>query len=277
MKHDQNGPCGHLKNGPSRHLAHIANAAVAKHVSHGLMFLLLYVIFMSLLASYVLMWEHSTLALVGIYLMPLVFAFWGHHSGILSRQPAPVTVKPATAASPKTSTTKVLPLAALPNTGFALHDSLYQTVTALYSRAQHKSLVVAVNIHTNVPEWVAGPGEELRHVLNTLLTNAVKHTDQGEISLSVKTLEKSQGNVLLRFQIKDTGVGMSPATQLALQKATDLDDPHCDASHSDSLAECRPIVEAMGGHLGISSQLREGTAIWFTVILRKLQAPELAA
>lgn len=254
-------------------LKHIFSAEVSKHVSHAMLLVLLYVIFISFLANYLLLQRGSVVALIGVYCMPLLFAYWGHVAGkMLLRSPLDRKsgARPAAA-----NTTSAAPISLHPyneDVVYDLHALLKQSLAPLHLQAQAKGLQLSLELHENVPQWIVGDQSDLELVLHTLLDNAVKHTPHGEVNLNIKCLEQAQGSVLLRIEILDTGIGISPE-----QQATLFSVGRADQAKSDCLATCQPLVEALGGRLGVSSKPQQGSAFWFTAILRKQHSPELAA
>ncbi|MCP4395776.1 MAG: response regulator, partial [bacterium] len=150
-------------------------------------------------------------------------------------------------------------------------------------RAERKGINFHLESADNLPRIVFGDERRLRQILLNVLGNAVKFTDQGNVTLRVSALlpegegvllpspsrRGAGGEVLLRFEIHDTGMGISPehletiftpfeqvGEQKRYAKGTGL-----------GLAISRKLVELMGGQLCVSSQLKVGTQFWFEFAL----------
>ncbi len=252
---------------------------------HALLFVVLYVLFAGLLAISGIVEQISmdtgsgngqnNSGLLLLYLMPLIFAVWGHEAAtILIRKANKIAHKSERGgrALPVSDVDPCGTGTAVGDSSFNLHELIYHCMTALTARAQRKTLILSINIHSNVPVWVTGNESELCQVIRGLLNNAVKFTDSGEIALNAKTLEESRGKVLLRIEILDTGIGMSPETQTRI---FDYDAP--DGAEDDSLSVCKSLIETMGGKMGVNSERYHGSTFWFTTLLHKHSARGIAA
>lgn len=147
-------------------------------------------------------------------------------------------------------------------------------------RAQHKGLELYLDLDVDLPYLIRGDTIRLRQVLTNLVDNAVKFTEKGEIALSVHVQEETLDNVLLRFSVHDTGIGISadlrerllqpfPQTQVDLS----LDSRH--GGTGLGLIISRQIVELMSGSVGVDSELGKGSDFWFTVSFPKVNNPEV--
>ncbi len=146
---------------------------------------------------------------------------------------------------------------------------------ALALRAHEKNLELVGHIAPDTPLHLLGDPSRLRQVLTNLIGNAIKFTEHGEIVLSVEPEQITEADTVLRFSVKDTGIGI-PADK--------LDDIFCaftqghlsSASKYDGsglgLAISKHLVEAMGGRIWASSEPGEGSAFYFTAKF-ELQAP----
>ena len=132
-------------------------------------------------------------------------------------------------------------------------------------KAEQKGLEFVLAAAHNLPESVRADERRLRQVLLNLLDNAVKFTDQGKIVLQVDTLSANDSEARLRFQVSDTGVGMSPE-QLGriFQPFVQVGDIHHRAAGMGlGLAICRRLVNLMRGEIQVRSETGKGTAFWF--------------
>jgi signal transduction histidine kinase len=119
-----------------------------------------------------------------------------------------------------------------------------------------------------------GDEKRLKQVISNLLANAVKFTpENGEISFSAKKAEEENNNIVLRFEVKDNGIGISEDQQEALFTMFEQVDGGLTRKHGGigiGLALSRRIIEMMGGEIWIESELDKGATFSFTGNFRKL-------
>jgi PAS domain S-box-containing protein len=120
-------------------------------------------------------------------------------------------------------------------------------------------------------------GDELllNQVLNNLLSNAEKFTEKGTIGISVKKLQKQGDEVLLQFQVYDTGIGIGEdQISLIFQKfkQVNLHDRHKTKGTGLGLSIVKQLIELMGGEIMVKSVLNQGTTFTFTLPLKKAGA-----
>lgn len=154
----------------------------------------------------------------------------------------------------------------LQNIPFDLRDLLAETFGEVSAPAKIKNLSLQQNIAPSIPASLSGDPARLRQVLTNLIGNAIKFTDAGEIAVQVSHLETAENGVQLRFEIRDSGIGIDP-------KIVDrVFDPFHQADVSNTrtyggtglgLTICKQHVTAMGGQLGVTSQPGTGSVFWF--------------
>ena len=123
---------------------------------------------------------------------------------------------------------------------------------------------------------VHGDARRLSQVLLNLTSNAVKFTEQGSITVRAQLLQDSPSQVVLRFEVQDTGIGIAPADQLRIFRAFEQVDSSTTRPYGGSglgLAISKRLVQMMHGTIGVDSQQGAGATFWFTVQLSK---PRLA-
>ncbi|WP_083876559.1 ATP-binding protein [Ideonella sp. B508-1] len=160
---------------------------------------------------------------------------------------------------------------------FALDMVLSRVQALIGEAAQRKQLRLSSRLDPAVPTWLMGDPLRLGQVLINLGHNAVKFTDQGEVALTVQALERQPDSVLLRFAVRDSGVGIAPEDQPRLFQEFEQLDNSSTRRHGGTglgLAISRQLVRLMGGEIGVDSQLGQGATFWFTVRLPVAMAPE---
>ncbi len=172
---------------------------------------------------------------------------------------------------------------ALESRDFSL-DEVFGRVTALVGlKAQKKGLELLLPSSPDVPPVLVGDPMRLLQVLVNLCGNAVKFTDKGEIAVTVRSVASAADTVLLRFDVKDTGIGLAPAQVDALFRPFSQVDASSTRAHGGAglgLAICRELVALMGGEIGVDSTPGVGSAFHFTARLglgSTAQAPARAS
>ncbi len=119
-----------------------------------------------------------------------------------------------------------------------------------------------------------GDENRIRQVLNNLVSNALKFTERGEITVSVSVIEESKDSTKLHFTIKDTGVGISEQNLSKLfQVFSQADDSNTRKFGGTGLglSIAKRLVELMGGEIGVDSKLSAGSTFWFDLTLENGQ------
>ncbi len=145
--------------------------------------------------------------------------------------------------------------------------------------ALEKHLAVHVRLEPDVPQWVAGDPTRLRQTLLNLLTNALKFTERGSVTLTVRR-EHPRANGRLRFEIADTGIGIPEDRQHLLFEQFAQVDATTARRYGGTglgLAIAKRLAEAMGGTIGVVSEVGTGSTFWFNADLPPVQPPDAAA
>jgi signal transduction histidine kinase/CheY-like chemotaxis protein/HPt (histidine-containing phosphotransfer) domain-containing protein len=151
---------------------------------------------------------------------------------------------------------------------FHLDEVVHRVRTIVGHKAQEKHLPLRIVVGDGVPRSLVGDPLRLAQVLVNLCNNAVKFTDAGEIVVSCSLAQRSDDKqVLLRFAVRDTGIGMSE------EQAGRLFQPFVQADSSTTrryggtglgLAISRQLAQLMGGEIGVNSEPGRGSEFWFT-------------
>ncbi len=162
----------------------------------------------------------------------------------------------------------------LETTAFNLRELLDGVLEMMERPAEAKGLRLHLQIDSNVRLSVRSDPVRLRQVLTNLIGNAVKFTERGTITVAVKRLNETAAQHHLRFEVRDTGIGISPDAQARLFRAFSQADASTTRLYGGTglgLAICKRIVELMNGRIGVESEPRHGSCFWFEVPLLKVQ------
>jgi signal transduction histidine kinase/CheY-like chemotaxis protein/ligand-binding sensor domain-containing protein len=166
---------------------------------------------------------------------------------------------------------------------FDLRSTLEDVNDVLALRAHQKGLELACVLDPGVPTWVQGDPSRLRQVITNLVGNAVKFTESGEVVLEVSVAEEDEESALLKFAVRDTGIGI-PREKLGI-----LFQPFAQVDSSTTrrfggsglgLSISQRLAVLMGGTVGVESEPGKGSTFWFTARLGKqvtTEHPVLAA
>ncbi|KOO15925.1 chemotaxis protein CheY [Vibrio xuii] len=157
---------------------------------------------------------------------------------------------------------------------FNLYSMVDDTKHLLDGRAKEKSLELACTIESDVEKFWHGDVTRISQVLNNLVGNAIKFTDQGYVDIYVSLDPDCDGHVL--FEVSDSGVGISEQEQVTLFDAFTQASGGVSSKGGTGLglAISKRIVEAMHGKLLVESHVGEGSRFWFSIPLDAGQAVE---
>lgn len=163
---------------------------------------------------------------------------------------------------------------------FGLEEIVDGVVALLAPRARQKGVALNAEIHPAVARAYRGDPSRLRQILLNLAGNAVKFTEEGRVSITVRPADDGeplpQGTTRLAFTLADTGIGMTPDQMGRLfQKFSQADNSITRRFGGTGLglAICRQLVELMGGDIQVESRLGEGSRFSFTLALPPAAAP----
>jgi signal transduction histidine kinase/AmiR/NasT family two-component response regulator len=154
------------------------------------------------------------------------------------------------------------------STAFDLLDTVGKTVELFDLQARGKGLTLDWAVAGGVSTRLVGDPARLRQVLLNLLGNAVKFTEKGGVHLEIAQTEDINGGVVLRFSVRDTGIGISEAAQKKLFQSFTQADSSTTRKFGGTglgLAICRRLVELMGGGIAVNSAPGGGTVFCFTL------------
>lgn len=161
----------------------------------------------------------------------------------------------------------------LETTNFNLRDLLEAVMQLMERPAEAKGLRLHLHLDPGVRLPVRGDPVRLRQVLTNLISNAVKFTERGAISVSVRRVGETASQHQLRFEVRDTGIGIAPEAQTRLFHAFTQADASTTRLYGGTglgLAICQRIVDLMGGRIGVQSDPGHGATFHFEVPLLKV-------
>jgi len=159
-------------------------------------------------------------------------------------------------------------------TGFNLRELMDGVIQVMERAAQTKGLRLGLQIDPGVRLPVRGDPVRLRQVLGNLISNAVKFTERGSVAVHVRRLGETAAQHQLRFEVRDTGIGISTEGRSRLFQAFSQADASTTRLYGGTglgLAISRRIVELMDGRIGVDSEPGAGSTFWFEIPLRKAQ------
>ena len=154
------------------------------------------------------------------------------------------------------------------STPFFLDDVLENLSSILSIKAREKDLELVFEISPYLPRGLIGDPLRLGQILLNLCSNAVKFTDRGEIVLSADVASRDEAGVLVRFSVRDTGIGLTPEQQKKLFRSFTQADTSTTRKFGGTglgLAISKNLAELMGGEIGVTSEFGQGSTFWFTV------------
>lgn len=177
---------------------------------------------------------------------------------------------------------------------FFLHEEIHQVIKLLSLKAKGKGIELFSRIQSTVPSCIIGDPARLKQILINLTNNAIKFTNEGNVIVSVETIELTAENIknnkkyipdeflntadtpydviLLKFAVSDTGIGISPEEQESLfHEYAQLENPLIRQFEGTGLglSISKNLTELMHGKIGVVSKKGAGSTFWFTLALRK--------
>ena len=162
---------------------------------------------------------------------------------------------------------------------FDLRELVHGVASMLVAAAHNKHLELIVSLANDLPDLCYGDSARVSQVLANLLTNAVKFTSAGEIVVRVTCESRSGQELVVRFAVSDTGIGVEPAALKRIFGAFAQADSSTTRQYGGTglgLAICEQLVELMGGTIDVESRPGAGSTFWFAIPLTATRSDEAA-
>ncbi len=157
-------------------------------------------------------------------------------------------------------------------TGLKVRKVVEEVIDSLNTTAERKGLELSVNIDDQISPLLRGDPIRVRQILTNILSNAIKFTDHGRIVVDVKKVKNFTTKELVRFSVKDQGIGISPDQTEKLFNAFTQGDNSSTRKFGGTglgLAISKKIVELLKGQIGVESKLGVGSNFWFEIPFSK--------
>lgn len=154
---------------------------------------------------------------------------------------------------------------------FSLEEVFDQSLDIVAARAQEKGLLLASYLDTAIPAQLLGDPARIRQILLNFLSNAVKFTSEGQVIARAVTESKTSQLVVIRLEVEDTGIGLSPAAQERLFVPFEQEDSSTTRKFGGTglgLAISKGLAELMGGEVGVRGAVGQGSTFWAKIQLK---------
>ncbi|MDZ4860337.1 MAG: PAS domain S-box protein [Candidatus Hydrogenedentes bacterium] len=163
---------------------------------------------------------------------------------------------------------------------FNLRAAIEQIGDICAPRAQEKGIEFTILIHHGVPDFVKGDPGRIRQVLLNLASNALKFTERGEIVVSAELEARESSLAMLRFEVSDSGIGIAESRLPFLFQPFTQADSSTTRKYGGTglgLTISKRLCEAMGGQIGVKSEVGKGSTFYFNLRAEIVQGPEKQA
>ena len=163
---------------------------------------------------------------------------------------------------------------------FSLPELLLELRSIVHPQARARGLAFGLHLAAGLPERLRADRRHLREILLNLCGNALKFTEAGGVSVAVRSDPAAPGQVRLRFEVSDTGIGIAREAQARIFESFTQADAGIANRFGGTglgLAICRRLAALLGGEIGVESAPGEGATFWFTVTAEPLPSPAATA
>lgn len=154
------------------------------------------------------------------------------------------------------------------NLSFDMKQLIDEIIKTYSPRVEEKGLELYYTLDSSIPQFLIGDPNRLRQIINNLLSNAVKFTAKGNIHLIVKSMEKREDRVEIKFSVTDTGIGIAEEDMGQLFQSFRQLEQSFTKNYGGTglgLVISKSMVELMGGTIGVKSKKGKGSVFFFTL------------
>jgi|GEM_PF-1094034 len=155
---------------------------------------------------------------------------------------------------------------------FELEKVLVQAGQLVGEKAHAKGLEFIFDLDNTIPDHLLGDPLRLSQILVNYANNAIKFTTEGEVIIRSRLLENSDHDILVRFEVQDTGIGLTEEQKANLFQSFQQADTSTTRKYGGTglgLAISKRLAEMMGGEVGVESEFGKGSTFWFTARIKK--------
>ncbi|MCF8347409.1 MAG: response regulator [Bacteroidales bacterium] len=159
---------------------------------------------------------------------------------------------------------------------FSLVKQINNVFKVLQLKANEKGIKLDMHMGQDVPEYIKSDPLRIKQILINLLNNAIKFTEKGGVSLRLSTTKQTPDEIILKFEIIDTGIGLSPEHQGNMFKEFTQADSSTTRKHGGTglgLTISKRLAELLGGEIGLESEWGKGSTFWFTIVAQQGEQP----
>lgn len=160
---------------------------------------------------------------------------------------------------------------------FDLHGALNGLIKLLRPHAHNKGLTLTALVDPAIDYRLSGDSHHLTQILLNLVSNAIKFTEKGFVEVSVRLKSETSTGVVLHFEVRDSGIGISPEAQARIfDRFVQADDSTTRKFGGTGLGTtiAKQLVELMGGKIGVTSAIGRGSTFWFDLPLLRSACAE---
>ena len=160
---------------------------------------------------------------------------------------------------------------------FEIHSCIEDSFDLIYPKAREKKIELIYHIDPEIPHCILGDVTRVKQILVNLAGNSIKFTEKGEIFISAEKKESKDGNHIIQFGVKDTGIGIPQDRIDSLFNAFTQADSSTTRKFGGTglgLAICSKLVELMNGKIWIESEVGEGSTFFFTLETKPAEVTE---
>ncbi|GAE90559.1 hypothetical protein JCM21531_4182 [Acetivibrio straminisolvens JCM 21531] len=154
---------------------------------------------------------------------------------------------------------------------FNIDDVLNELMIIVGMEAERKGIEIRIKVVEDVPRFLKGDITRLKQVIMNLVSNGIKFTHEGYISVRVELIEKNEENACIKFSVTDTGIGISEEQKKLLFQAFTQGDASTSRKYGGTglgLAICKRLVELMKGEINVESEVGKGSTFSFSLRLK---------